>query len=186
MGLDFQLYDSTELHSSRYTWVFTNAAGCGAQRQAEMFYDVLNGHSEPVPLAVQLSQCREQLWSSSSQHSQGMEAGWTSYWRLEMNRYLRDKKCKCVHLQCFHFKAVAKLLFSLISLPSLQKGLSKVLGAGRGKKDVHALCVTARWCMWRQHSSRMFQCLWLDGLILVWLYFLLLSVQNCYCFSFIL
>jgi len=129
IGLDFQLYNSTELRSSRYTRVLTNAAACGAQRQAEMFYDVLNGHSEPVPLAVQLSQCREQLWSSGSQHSQGMEAGWTSYWRLEMNRYLRDKKCKCVHLQCFHFKAVAKLLFSLISLPSLQKGLSKVLGA---------------------------------------------------------
>lgn len=59
--LDFQLYNSTELRSSRYTRVLTNAAACGAQRQAEMFYDVLNGHAEPVPLAVQLSHCREQL-----------------------------------------------------------------------------------------------------------------------------
>lgn len=138
IGLDFQLYNSTELRSSRYTRVLTNAAACGAQRQAEMFYDVLNGHAEPVPLAVQLSQCREQLWSSSSQPSQGVEAGWTGYRRLEMNWYIRGKRCKCVHLQCFRFRSVAELLFSLMSLPSLQKRRSWVLGAGRGKKDVRA------------------------------------------------
>lgn len=65
-----------------------------------------------------------------------------------MNRHLRDKRCTCVHLQCFRFRSVAELLFSLVSLPSPQKGLSKVLGAGRGKEEVRAaLCNSKVMCV---------------------------------------